>query len=138
VAVKVLEPALVSLRFSDGMKGGSMGKLYDLLLQLKKLYGSEIEGLDDDVRAKVHDIFISRWSAFHSPVFAAAYTLSPEFCRREVNAEIKKEVHTVMLDLVKLPGAPTKSNQDLKAEWSSFQMALGRNQVFDSVVLVSF
>jgi len=53
VATRVLEPALAALRYSDGMKGGSMALLYSLLLQLDALYGAPIDGLDDDIRKKV-------------------------------------------------------------------------------------
>jgi hypothetical protein len=58
VSVSVLEPALKALRYSDGMKGGSMGLLFSLLLQLQDLYKEPIEGLDDHIRLKVR--FISK------------------------------------------------------------------------------
>lgn len=53
VVVRVMEPAVKLLRYSDGMKGGSLGLLYSLLLQLDALYKSPIEGLPEDVRKKV-------------------------------------------------------------------------------------
>jgi hypothetical protein len=53
VAVRVLMPAFIALRYSDGMKGGSLALLYSLLSQLDVLYGEPIKGLDDDIRKKV-------------------------------------------------------------------------------------
>ncbi len=53
VCVIVLEPAVKVLRYSDGMWGGTLGLMYNLLLQLDELYSSPIEGLPDKVRTKV-------------------------------------------------------------------------------------
>ena len=52
VCVKVLEPAVKVLRYSDGMRGG-YGLMYNLLLQLDQLYSSPIDGLSENVRTKV-------------------------------------------------------------------------------------
>ena len=54
VCVKVLEPVVKVLRYSDGMRGGTLGLMYNLLLQLDELYSSPIEGLPDKVRTKVN------------------------------------------------------------------------------------
>jgi hypothetical protein len=53
VCVKVLFPDVKDLRYSDGMRGGNLGLMYNLLLQLDQLYSSSIEGLPDKVRTKV-------------------------------------------------------------------------------------
>ena len=54
VCVKVLLPVVKVLRYSDGMWGGNLGLMYNLLLQLDQLYSSPIEGLPDKVRTKVN------------------------------------------------------------------------------------
>jgi hypothetical protein len=53
VCVKVLESTVKVLRYSDGMRGGTLGLMYNFLLQLDELYSSPIEGLPDKVRTKV-------------------------------------------------------------------------------------
>ena len=53
VLLEVLEPAVMVFRYSDGMRGGNLGLMYNLLLQLDHLYSSPIEGLPDKVRTKV-------------------------------------------------------------------------------------
>jgi hypothetical protein len=53
VCVIVLEPDVKVLRYSDGIRGGTLGLMYNLLLQLDELYSSPIEGLPDKVRTKV-------------------------------------------------------------------------------------
>ena len=53
VCVKVLLPAVMVLRYSDGMRGGNVGLMYNLLLQLDTLYSSPIQDLPDTVRTKV-------------------------------------------------------------------------------------
>ena len=53
VCVKVLLSVVKVLCYSDGMWGGNLGLMYNLLLQLDHLYSSPIEGLPDKVRTKV-------------------------------------------------------------------------------------
>ena len=53
MCVKVLLPAVKVLCYSDGIRGGNLGLMYNLLLQLDQLYSSPIEGLPDKVRTKV-------------------------------------------------------------------------------------
>jgi hypothetical protein len=53
VCVKVLLPSVKVLRFSDGMRGGNLGLMYNLLMQLDELYSSRIDGLPEKVRTKV-------------------------------------------------------------------------------------
>ena len=53
VCVKVPEPAVKVLCYSDGIRGGTLGLMYNLLLQLDELYSSPIEGLPEKVRTKV-------------------------------------------------------------------------------------
>ncbi len=57
VCVKVLLSAVKVLRFSDGIRGGNLGLMYNLLLQPDELYSSRIDGLPEKVRSKV--IFVS-------------------------------------------------------------------------------
>jgi hypothetical protein len=40
--------------------------------------GLPIDGLDDGIRAKVHNIFMASWAYFHQPVFTAAHFLDPQ------------------------------------------------------------
>ena len=53
VCVKVLEPVVMVLCYSDGMRGGNLGLMYNLLLQVDQLYSSPIDGLPENVRTKV-------------------------------------------------------------------------------------
>jgi hypothetical protein len=53
----VLLSAVKVLRFSDGIRGGNLGLMYNLLLQLDEVYSSRIDGLPEKVRNKV--IFVS-------------------------------------------------------------------------------
>ena len=53
VCVKVLQPAVKVLRYSDGIRGGNLGLMYNLLMQLDERYSSPIEGLPEKVRTEV-------------------------------------------------------------------------------------
>ena len=53
VCVKVVESVVMVLCYSDGMRGGNLGLMYNLLLQLDQLYSSPIDGLPENVRTKV-------------------------------------------------------------------------------------
>jgi hypothetical protein len=56
VYVMVLLPVVKVFRFSDGIRGGNLGLLYNLLLQLDELYSSRIDGLPEKVRTKVMNV----------------------------------------------------------------------------------
>jgi hypothetical protein len=64
LATVVLTPALVALRYCDGIKGGTVALLYNLLLKLDEYYSMPIKELDEAMRKKMHNVFMSRWSAF--------------------------------------------------------------------------
>jgi hypothetical protein len=40
-----------------------------------------IKGLDDAMRKKMHNVFMSRWSAFHAPIHSAAFAMDKQFCQ---------------------------------------------------------
>ena len=71
----VLKPVLVALHYCDGMKGVTVSLLYNLLLELDKYYSKPIQGLDEAIRKKMHNVFMSRWSAFHAPIHSAAFAM---------------------------------------------------------------
>ena len=56
VCVKVVLSVVKVLRFSDGIRGGNLGLMYNLLLQLDDLYSSRIDGLPEKVRTKVMNV----------------------------------------------------------------------------------
>ena len=57
VCDKVLEPAVMDLRYSDSMRGGNLGLMYNRFLQPDELYSSPIEGLPENVEPRsVQDV----------------------------------------------------------------------------------
>ncbi len=75
VATQVLQPVLVTLHYCDDMKGDTLTLLYSLLLELDTTYSKPIKGLDEAIRTKLYNVFMSRWSAFHAPVHSAAFAM---------------------------------------------------------------
>jgi hypothetical protein len=53
---------------------------------------------DEAMRKKIHHVFMSRWSAFHAPIHSAAFAMDKQFCRREMDEGIKKDIWSVMAD----------------------------------------
>ena len=92
LATLVLKPALVVLCYCDGMKGDTVTLLYNLLLELDIYYSKPIKGLDEVMRKKMHNVFMSRWSAFHASIHAAAFAMDKQFCRREMDDGVKKDI----------------------------------------------
>jgi hypothetical protein len=78
--------------------------LYILLLELDTTYSKPIKGLDETIRTKMHNVFMSRWCAFHAPVHSAAFAMDRQFCRRDVDAGVKKDIWSVMENFSKDPG----------------------------------
>jgi hypothetical protein len=127
VATQVLQPALVALRYCDGMKGGTLALLYSLLLELDTTYSKPIKGLDEKIRTKLHNVFMSRWSAFHAPVHSAAFAMDRQFCRRDMDGGVKKDIWSVMEDFSKAPGG--KDLSKMKSQYEMFVDAVGSKQV---------
>ena len=127
----MLKTALVDLRDYDGMKGGTVTLLYSLLLELYIYYSKPIEGLDEAMRKKMHNFFMSRWSAFHAPIHSSAFAMDKQFCRKEMDDGVKKDIWSVMEDFSKAPGGQDLTK--LKSQYSMFVDALGSKQVFQYV-----
>ena len=53
LCVKVMEPTVMVLRYSDDLWGDNLGLMYNLLFQLDQIYSSPIDGLPENVRTKV-------------------------------------------------------------------------------------
>ncbi len=104
VVTLVLKPELVSLCYCDGMKGGTVSLLYDLLLELDKYYSKPIKGLDEALRKKMHNVFMNRWSVFHSPIHSTDFVMDKQFCRREMDHGVKTDIWSMMEDFSKAPG----------------------------------
>jgi len=67
------------MQLTDGKRGATLqchvGKVYGMFCQLDQLYCNPIIGFPDDVRNKLHALFMARRDYFHKPVFTAAYIL---------------------------------------------------------------
>jgi hypothetical protein len=65
--------------------------LYNLLFKLDEYYSKAIKDLDEAMRKKMHNVFMSRWSVFHTPIHSVAFAMDKQFCRREMDEGIKKD-----------------------------------------------
>ena len=77
-----------------------------LLLQLHKMYSEPINvkqslALDENIRRKIQKVFMHRWSVFHAPIHSVAFAMDRQFCRRQMDAGIKKDIWSVMEDFSK-------------------------------------
>jgi len=75
----------------------------------------------------LHDVFMSRWSAFHAPVHSVAFAMDGQFCRKDIDGVVKKDTWSVMEDFSKAPGG--KDLSKLKAQYEMFVDAVGSKQV---------
>ena len=73
-------------------------------LELDIYYSKPMKGLDEAMRKKMHNVFMSRCSAFHAPIHSAAFAMDKQFCRREMDHKVKKDILTVMEFFCKTPG----------------------------------
>jgi hypothetical protein len=88
------------------------------MLQLDTHYPKPIEGLDKTRHTKLHNVFMSRWSVFHTPVHAVAFEMDRQFCRRDMDECIKKDIWSVMEDFAKAPGG--KNLRKMKTQYQIF------------------
>ena len=78
-------------------------------------------------RAKNHNVFMSRWSDFHAPVHSAAFAMDRQFCRRDVDVGVKKDIWSVMEDFSKAPGG--KDLSKMKTQYEMIMDTVGSKQV---------
>jgi len=77
LTLKMLSPVVRVMRLTDGKSGATLSKVYNLMSQLSTQLEKEVVGLDEDVREKIWQLFMARWTYFHEPIFTAAYYLDP-------------------------------------------------------------
>jgi hypothetical protein len=135
LVIVVFKPELVALYYCDGMKGDTVTLLYNLLLKLDEYYSNPINGLDETMGKKIHNVFMSRWSAFHLPIHSAAFATDKQFCRREMDEGIKKELWSVMEDFSKAPGG--KDFSKMKPQYVMFVDAVVSKQVCVSIICMT-
>jgi hypothetical protein len=131
----VLKPTLVVMLYYDGMKGDTVSLLYNLLLKLDEYYSKPINGLDEAMGKKMHNVFMSRWSTFHAPIHSAVFATDKQFYRREMDEGIKKDLWSVMEDFSKALGG--KDFSKMKAQYAMFVYAEDSKQVCVSIICMT-
>ena len=108
-----------------------MALLYKLLLELDIYYSKCIKGLDETKLKKIHNVFMRRRSVFHAPIHSAVFAMDKQFCRREMDHQVKKDIWTVMEDFSKSPGV--QDLRKMKPQYPMFVDGLDSKQVFQCV-----
>ena len=121
--VRVLRPVLKVLRLTDGKTGATLGKVYGLCVGLDALYRDEIDGIDGDIRERMHLLYTARWTYFHTNVFTAAKILDSEYIKDEFTEDQRNEFQSVLRSMAKTPNIKFTYPQFM-AEWASLQTAL--------------
>jgi hypothetical protein len=104
-------------------------RFYNLLLKLDEYYSNHIKGLDEVMQKKMHNFFMNRWSVFHVPIHSAAVTMDKQFCRREMDERIRKDIWSMMEDFSKAPGG--KDFSKMKAQYTMFVDVVVSKQVYE-------
>ncbi len=78
-------------------------------------------------QGKVQCMSMSRWSSFHAPVHSTAFAMDRQFCRRDMDTGIKKDIWSVMEDFAKPPG--DKDLTKMKSQYQMFVDVVDSNQV---------
>ncbi len=79
----------------------------------------------------MRNVFMSRWSAFHDPVHSAVFVMDKQFCRREMDEGMKKDIRSVMEDFSKGPG--DKDFSKMETQYVMFVNVVGSKQVCVSI-----
>jgi hypothetical protein len=120
LAIRCLEPAMVVMRRLDAKKGAGISEVYRGMLKLDALYAQPIDGLDDEIRVKIHNLFMARWAYFHQPVFTAAHFLDPQAIHHELSAEQRTELYEVFTKMA----TEEHSVSDLVADYANLRLAV--------------
>ena len=80
-------------------------------------HSNPIKGLDETIRTKLHNVFMSRLSVFHAPVHSTAFAMDRQFCWRDMDDGVKKDIWSVMEDFSKSPGPGGKDLSKMKDQY---------------------
>ncbi len=70
---------------------------------------------------------MSRWSDFHAPVNSTVFAMNRQFCRRDMDPDVKKDFWSVMEDFSKSPGG--KDLNKMKSQYDMFVDVVGSKQM---------
>jgi hypothetical protein len=90
------------------MKGGTPDILYDLDLDLDKLYSEPIDGLPEPTCRKLHTLFMVRWNVFHAPVHSDCVIMDKASCHMQHDDAARKDLFQVMEAFSKVKDADGK------------------------------
>ena len=136
LVLRVFEPCVRAMRMTDGKKGATLSKIYKAMLDLggeNGFYAKPIDGLEEDIRTKMHKIFQKRWNYFHCPIMTAAYMLDPEyFGLEDFSCAEEEELKKV---LAKLAPLKALTELDIRNERSAarVEMMTGQNEFADEI-----
>jgi hypothetical protein len=86
-----------------------------------------MKGMDESMVKKIHTVFMNRWSVFHPPVHSDPFPMDKQFCRREMDEGIKKNIWSVM-DKVMEDFSKSSGDKDfnnMKSQYSMFVVTCG-------------
>ncbi len=87
-------------------------------------------------RSDGHNVFMSRWSVFHDPIHSTVFVImDKQFCRREMDEGIKKDIWSVMEDFSKAPG--DKDFIKMKSQYAMFVDVVVSKQVCVSIICMT-
>ena len=95
----VLAPVCKLVRLCDNTKGAVLGTVYEALLSYSnsiEVGGTQIPGLDDATRQKIHTLLMKRWDYFHNAAFTAAFMLHPAYCQNEFSKKQEGELRAFL------------------------------------------
>lgn len=117
LTTRILNPVVHAIRISDGLKGGTLGRVYHHCKQIDNLYLGDIDGLDEDVRDKICNLWKARWAYFHEPVMTASYMSTPHFMRENFSSKEVNEYKHVLRKMA----TPEHSYPAILTEWQAFR-----------------
>ena len=123
-AVRVLTPTLRVLRLTDGKTGATLGKVYGLCAELDALYRNDIDGMDDEIRQRMHMLFWARWTYFHTEAFTLAKVLDSEFIKDELTIKEDEEFRDGLKKIALTPNYRGWTYTELLSQYADLTTAL--------------
>jgi hypothetical protein len=83
--------------------------------------------MDETIHTKVYNVFMSRWSVFHDPVYSSDFEMDRQFCWRDMGTGVKKDIWLLIEDFGKDPGG--KDLNKMKTQYQMFVDNVDSKQV---------
>jgi len=91
--------------------------VYQQHLKLDEHFRNPMDGVDDEIRESLHELFMKRWSYVDAPIMGAAFALEPNQLHSNLDPALAGNLQTVFAEIA----TAEHPEGSLAVEWQDFK-----------------